>query len=85
MPSSLEEFVDAGPWPQRAGMRLLVPMARRPRARAILGLLAGADQALWSVGALGRYDRPDVARALGWDADAVAERGRLLRREEGRP
>jgi hypothetical protein len=66
-------------------MRLLVPLARRPRARAILRLVAGADQALWAVGALGRYDGPEVARALGWDADAVAERGRLLRREEGRP
>jgi hypothetical protein len=83
--SSLEEFVAAGPWPQRAGMRLLVPLARRPRARALLSLVAGADQALASVGALGHYDRPEVARELGWDADAVVERGRSLRREEGRP
>ena len=75
----------AGPWPQRAGMRVLIPLARRPRGRAILRLVAGADQALSSLGALGHYDQPEVARGLGWDADAVVERGRSLRRAEGRP
>lgn len=75
----------AGPWPLRSGMRVLLPLARRPRGRALLGLVAGADQALSSLGAMGYYDQPEVARSLGWDADAVVDRGRALRREEGRP
>jgi hypothetical protein len=66
-------------------MRALLPLVRRPRARALLGLLVGADQALTGVAAMGHYDEPEVARGLGWDADAVAARGRALRREEGRP
>jgi hypothetical protein len=83
--SSLDEFVAAGPWPQRVVLRALLPLARRPRARAVLGVLAGADQALGGVGAMGHYDRPEVARPLGWDAAAVIARGRALRRDEGRP
>ena len=75
----------AGPWPQRVAMRWLLPLARRPRARAALGLIVGADQALSGVAAMGYYDRPEVARGLGWDADAVIARGRELRRSEGRP
>jgi len=63
----------------------LLGIARRPRGRAVLGLLVGADQALASVGAMGYYDRPEVARRVGWDADAVVARGRALRRAEGRP
>jgi hypothetical protein len=34
---------------------------------------------------MGHYDDPEVARALGWDAEAVVARGRALRREEDRP
>jgi hypothetical protein len=34
---------------------------------------------------MGRYEDPVVARALGWDAEAVVARGRALRRAEGRP
>jgi hypothetical protein len=83
--ASLDEFVAAGPWPQRVAVRALLPLARRPRARAILGAFAGADQALAGVGAMGHYDDPEVARALGWDAEAVVARGRALRREEDRP
>jgi hypothetical protein len=83
--SSLDEFVAAGPWPVRPALRVLVPLARRPRARALLGLLAGADQALESVAAMGHYDQPTVARSLGWDAETVIARGRELRRTEGRP
>lgn len=83
--SSLDEFVAAGPWPQRAAVRALLPLARRPRGLALLGLLVGADQALAGVAAMGHYDRPEVARPLGWDADAVIARGRELRRAEGRP
>lgn len=66
-------------------MRVLLPLARRPRVRSLLGLLVGADQALGGVGAMGYYDRPEVARALGYDSEAVIARGRRLRREEGRP
>jgi hypothetical protein len=82
---SLKEFIAAGPWPQRAVLRVLLPLARRPRARAMLGVFAGADQALAGVGAMGHYDRPEVAGPLGWDAEAVVARGRELRRDEGRP
>jgi len=34
---------------------------------------------------MARYEEPALARALGWDADAVVARGRALRRAEGRP
>lgn len=85
MATSLDEFIDAGPWPQRAAMRALVPLARRPRARALLARVSGADQVFSSAGGLGYYDRPEVARSLGWDAEAVVARGRELRRAEGRP
>ena len=34
---------------------------------------------------MGHYDDPEVARALGWDAEQVVARGRELRRSEGRP
>jgi hypothetical protein len=35
--------------------------------------------------ALGRYDDPGVAVALGWDGAGVVARGRALRRAERRP
>ena len=85
MSASLDEFVAAGPWPLRVVIRALLPLARRPRGRALLRLVTGADQALGGVAAMGYYDQPDVARRLGWDADSVIARGRALRREEGRP
>ena len=47
----LDEFVAAGPWPQRVAVRALLALARRPRGRALLAPFAGADQALSSVGA----------------------------------
>ena len=84
MSDSLDEFVAAGPWPQRTAIRLLLPLARRPRGRAMLSLVGGADQALCGVAALGHYDRPEVARGLGWDAEGIVARGRTLRRDEGR-
>jgi hypothetical protein len=85
MSNGLEEFLDAGQWPQRAGIRALMAIARRPRGRALLALFSPADQAALAVLALGRYDDPAVARPLGWDATAVVARGRELRRSEGRP
>ncbi len=44
-----------------------------------------AEEAAGATLALGRYDDPAVAASLGWDAEAVAARGRRLRRAEGRP
>jgi hypothetical protein len=66
-------------------MRALLPLARRPRGRALLAVFPGADQVLSGVAGLGYYDQPEVAVTLGWDADAVIARGRALRREERRP
>ncbi len=85
MAETLERFIAAGPWPQRAGLRLLVGLARRPRGARLLGLVGPAEQLASGLIAMERFEEPSIARALGWDADAVAARGRALRREEGRP
>jgi hypothetical protein len=85
MTDPLEEFVAAGPWPQRTALRLLLAMARHPRAARLLSRLPLAEQAAAGALAMGYYDDPERARELGWDADAVVARGRRLRREEGRP
>jgi hypothetical protein len=82
---ALERFIAAGPWPQRAAVRLLVALGRRPRGWRLLRSLAPADQLAGALLAMERFEDPAIARALGWDADAVAARGRALRREEGRP
>ena len=81
----LDSFIAAAPWPQRAALRVLLALARRPRGAALLAHVPLAEQAACSTLALGRYDDPAVAGALGWDADAVVARGRALRRAEGRP
>jgi hypothetical protein len=77
--------VAAGPWPQRAVLRALLALAGRPRGAALLAWAAPLDQVLRGLRTVGRYDDPDVARGLGWDAEAVVARGRELRRSEGRP
>lgn len=82
---ALEPFMAAAPWPQRAGLRVLLALARRPRGAALLARVPLADQAARATLALGRYDEPQRAAALGWDAAAVVARGRALRRAEGRP
>jgi hypothetical protein len=82
---SLAEFLAASPRPLRPGLRLLVTLGRRPRGRALLSKLAPADQAAAGLVGMGRYDEPERARALGWDAETVVARGRQLRRTEGRP
>ncbi len=82
---SLDAFVASAPPLQRAGMRLLIALARRPRGAALLAYAPAADQLAQIVLALGRYDDPHVARGLGWDGAAVVARGRQLRRAEGRP
>jgi hypothetical protein len=83
--TGFERFLAAAPWPQRAGMRLLLALARRPRGEALLARSPLAHQIAAALLGMSRYDEPAVARALGWDADAVAARGRALRRAEGRP
>jgi hypothetical protein len=83
--NGIDEFLAASPQPQRAGLRLLVALERRPRGRRILGRASTADQLANGLLAMDHYENPVHAVALGWDADAVAARGRALRREEGRP
>jgi hypothetical protein len=82
---ALEEFVAAAPWPQRAGLRVLLALGTRPRGRALLERLPLLTQAAGSTLALLRYDEEPVSRALGFDAQAVVARGRALREKEGRP
>lgn len=85
MNGGLDSFLDAAPWPQRAALRVLLALARRPRGAALLARVPLAERAACSTLGLGRYDDPAVAGALGWHADAVADRGRALRRAERRP
>lgn len=81
----LDKFITSAPPLQRAGMRVLVALARRPRGGALLGYAPGVNQLAQIVLSLGRYDDPKVAGTLGWDAAEVVARGRALRRAEGRP
>ena len=85
MSAELESFVAAATLPQRLGLRVLLALARRPRGLALLARVPLAQQAAFSTLALGRYDDPAVARALGWDAEQVIAAGQALRRAEGRP
>jgi hypothetical protein len=82
---SLDEFIASAPPLQRAGMRMLVALARRPRGAALLACAPAANQLAQIVLSLGRYDDPEVASSLGWDGAEVVARGRALRRAEGRP
>ncbi len=83
--AGIDAFLAAAPWPQRAGLRLLVALQRRPRGAALLARMPMAEQTAHAILALGRYDDPVLAGDLGWDARAVVARGRALRRAEGRP
>ena len=85
MNETVREFVMAGPRPQRDFLKLMLALACRPRGRALLARVPLALEAAESVFAMGHYDDPERARELGWDAAAVAARGRELRRREGRP
>jgi hypothetical protein len=78
-------FLAAAPVLQRCGMRLLMSLERRPRGAALLARAPLVHQAASSLVAMQRYDDPRLGAALGWDAGAVAARGRALRRAEGRP
>lgn len=75
----LDDFLRAAPPLQRAALRALLALARRPRGAALLALLPAADQLAHATSGLIRYDDPATAVALGWDADAVVARGRALR------
>ena len=66
-------------------MRMLTAVGRRPRGKALLERAPALDQLAQMLLGLGRYDDPEVARALGWDGAAVVARGRALRQAEGRP
>jgi hypothetical protein len=81
----LAEFVAAGPAPQRIALRAALTLVSRPRGRALLAVLGPSRHVIEGLAAMGVYDEPEVARALGWDADAVVARGRELRRSECRP
>jgi hypothetical protein len=82
---SLDTFIASAPTLQRAGMRALVALARRPRGATLLGRVPAAEQLAQVVTSLARYDDPELSRTLGWDGAAVVARGRALRRAEGRP
>ncbi|HLB21337.1 MAG TPA: hypothetical protein VK605_04470 [Solirubrobacteraceae bacterium] len=85
MSDGLQSLIAASPWPQRAGLRLLLALGRRPRGARLLARAPLAGQVACSMLALGRYDDATVGRMLGWDAAGVVSRGRALRRAEGRP
>ncbi|MHB8657822.1 MAG: hypothetical protein ACYC91_07675 [Solirubrobacteraceae bacterium] len=80
---SLEELVKAGPAGQRRVLWALLAVARRPRGRRLLGHLGLAEQVAGGLLAMERYDDPLIARRLGFDAEAVVERGRQLRQSAG--
>lgn len=82
---TLEQFIASAPQPQRAGMRMLVALRRRPRGKALLERAPAVNQLAQMLVALGRYDDPAAALALGWEGAAVVARGRALRRAEARP
>jgi hypothetical protein len=82
---SLDGFLAAAPLSQRAGLRVLLAVARRPRGARLLGRLAPLDLLAGGLLSAERCEAEASARALGWDADAVIARGRALRRAEGRP
>jgi hypothetical protein len=84
MQAELERFVAAGPWPQRAGLKLLLEIASRPRGHALLSRLPLVQYTATSLIEMVRYDDPEHSRQLGWDAEAIIARGRDLRRTEGR-
>jgi hypothetical protein len=82
---ALDGFLEVAPQPQRAGLRALLTLARRPRGARLIRRLAPVEQLVGGLLAMEHYEDPAVARGLGWEADAVVARGRALRRAEGRP
>jgi hypothetical protein len=79
--------VEVGPLALGYGARLrrLDPAARVDYLERLdRGRLAPLAQALEMLAKLAYYGDDGVMRSLGYDADAVVERGRALRREEAR-
>lgn len=62
----------------------MLALARRPRGMALLRRVPTAGELAQSLLAMEHYDDPAVSRSLGWDAAAIAARGRELRHMEGR-
>lgn len=85
MSADLDRFVAAAPWPQRAGLRLLIALARRPGGARLLRRLGPLEQAANGVLAMEHFEHAVASVPLGWDPEAVVARGRALRRAEGRP
>ena len=72
--SGLHEFIAAAPWPQRAALRTLLALVCRPRGAALLAHSPLAGQLAASLRALGHYDEPAVARALGLSRRTIYRR-----------
>ncbi len=64
--------------PGRAAVLERLDHARAPQAKQIVKLVKG-------IACLSYYGDDDVMRILGYDADAVVDRARRIRAEEGRP
>jgi hypothetical protein len=82
---ALDRFVAAAPPTVRPGLKVLLALGRRPRGRTLLRRLGPADHAANGLLAMDHFEDPAASVPLGYDPDAVAARGRALRREEGRP
>jgi hypothetical protein len=82
---TVREFVAASPRPQRDALRAMLFLASRRRGRRLLSALPLALQTADNLIAMAYWDEPERAVALGWDAEAVAARGRAIRVQEGRP
>ena len=79
MSAPYDGLIAGAPRWRRPGMSLLFALAVRPRGAALMARLAPLDQAVGGLLSMVRYDDPAQARALGWDGEAVIERGRALR------
>lgn len=84
MSGVLNDFLAGSPQPQRAGLKLVLSLAKRPRGAVFLTSMPMLSQAAGSLIAMARYDDPEVAKRLGFDAEAVVKRGKQLRQAEGR-
>jgi hypothetical protein len=85
MSDSLDRFVAAAPPAVRVGLKALLALGRRPRGRTLLRRLGAAEQAANGLLAMDHFEDPAASVPLGYDPDAIAARGRALRRAEGRP
>ena len=86
--AAFDDWLHAAPAPNRAALRVLLRIAARGDVgRAVesgKGIRGGAAQFLGRIAAHCYYGDAGVMGRLGYDARAVAARGRALRRAEGR-